>query len=83
MKTLFCLIVNILLQGTTVNIIEGSQVWVEDPGDAWIDGLVIKITGKNVVVETPDGKKVYISSKLGGKIRTSSFYYFSLFQTCL
>ncbi|XP_015576558.1 myosin-11 isoform X1 [Ricinus communis] len=47
-----------LLQGTTVNIIEGSHVWVEDPELAWLDGQVLKITGKNVEIETSKGKKV-------------------------
>ncbi|KAK0599291.1 hypothetical protein LWI29_004008 [Acer saccharum] len=46
------------LQGTPVNIIVGSHVWVEDPELAWIDGQVLKITGQNVEVETSDGKKI-------------------------
>ncbi|GLT95142.1 hypothetical protein SLE2022_128400 [Rubroshorea leprosula] len=47
-----------MLQGTPVNIIVGSHVWVEDPEVAWIDGQVIKINGKEVEVETSDRKKV-------------------------
>ncbi|XP_024966855.1 myosin-11-like [Cynara cardunculus var. scolymus] len=43
---------------TTVNIILGTHVWVEDPAICWIDGQVTKINGKEVEVETTDGKKV-------------------------
>ncbi|KAH9659165.1 Myosin-11 [Citrus sinensis] len=46
------------MQGTPVNIIVGSHVWVEDPEEAWIDGQVLKITGKDVEVQTTKGKKV-------------------------
>ncbi|KAK4273572.1 hypothetical protein QN277_021949 [Acacia crassicarpa] len=46
------------LQGTPVNIIVGSHVWVEDPDVSWIDGVVSKITGKDAEIETSDGKKV-------------------------
>ncbi|XP_054822706.1 myosin-17 [Prosopis cineraria] len=41
-----------------VNIIVGSHVWVEDPAQAWIDGEVFKINGKQVHVRTTDGKTV-------------------------
>ncbi|PWA97995.1 IQ motif, EF-hand binding site [Artemisia annua] len=41
-----------------VNIILGTQVWVEDPNVCWIEGVVTKITGQEVEVETTDGKKV-------------------------
>ncbi|KAG5106924.1 hypothetical protein JHK82_043894 [Glycine max] len=44
--------------GTPVNIIVGSQVWVEDPEDAWIDGEVTQINGKNVTIITTNGKTV-------------------------
>lgn len=47
-----------MVQATTVNIIEGSHVWVEDSEEAWIGGLVLKITGQNVEIETSGGKKV-------------------------
>ncbi|CAH1446365.1 unnamed protein product [Lactuca virosa] len=43
---------------TSVNIIVGSYVWVEDPDKAWIDGQVTKITGQEAEIETPDLKKV-------------------------
>ena len=41
-----------------MNIIVGSQVWVEDPEDAWIDGEVTQINGKNVTIITTNGKTV-------------------------
>ncbi|WOG94895.1 hypothetical protein DCAR_0314192 [Daucus carota subsp. sativus] len=47
-----------MLQGTAVNIIVGTHVWVEDPTVAWIDGQVSKINGKSVEIETTNGKKV-------------------------
>ncbi|KAF5794654.1 putative myosin, SH3, P-loop containing nucleoside triphosphate hydrolase [Helianthus annuus] len=46
------------VSSTTVNIIVGCHVWVDDPNKAWIDGQVIKITGQEVEIETPDLKKV-------------------------
>lgn len=46
------------LQGTPINIIAGSTIWVEDPKLAWIDGQVIKIKGHEAEIETSDGKKV-------------------------
>ncbi|KAJ7978140.1 Myosin [Quillaja saponaria] len=44
--------------GTTVNIIVGSHVWVEDPGLAWVDGQVTNINGQEAEIGTADGKKV-------------------------
>ncbi|XP_073034125.1 LOW QUALITY PROTEIN: myosin-17-like [Primulina eburnea] len=41
-----------------VNIIVGSHVWVEDPVLAWIDGEVHKIDGRDVHVQTTNGKKI-------------------------
>lgn len=46
------------LQGTPVNIIVGSHVWVEDPEVSWLDGQVSKINGQEVEVESTNGKKV-------------------------
>ncbi|KAF5757392.1 putative myosin, SH3, kinesin motor domain superfamily [Helianthus annuus] len=46
------------VSSTAVNIIVGSHVWVDDPNKAWIDGQVIKITGQEAEIETPDLKKV-------------------------
>ncbi|KAH8491136.1 hypothetical protein H0E87_023322 [Populus deltoides] len=44
--------------GSTENIIVGSEVWVEDPQLAWLDGKVSKITGQDAEIETSNGKKV-------------------------
>ncbi|KAE9590489.1 putative myosin ATPase [Lupinus albus] len=44
--------------GTPVNIIVGSQVWVEDPEIAWIDGEVTEIDGRNAKIITTNGKTV-------------------------
>ena len=46
------------LQGAPVNITVGSHIWVEDPDEAWIDGQVSKINGKDAEIETSNGKKV-------------------------
>jgi len=51
----------LIVQGTPVNIIVGSQVWVEDPEIAWIDGEVTKINGTNATIITTDGKTVRFS----------------------
>jgi hypothetical protein len=47
-----------LKQGTPVNIIVGSHVWVEDPTLAWIDGEVVSINNNEVHVQSSNGKKV-------------------------
>ncbi|KAL9676992.1 hypothetical protein QQ045_005215 [Rhodiola kirilowii] len=44
--------------GTPVNIIVGSQVWVEDPEEAWIDGEVTQIKGTNATIVTSTGKTI-------------------------
>ncbi|WCJ20549.1 myosin-like protein XIF [Euphorbia peplus] len=44
--------------GTPVNIIVGSHVWVEDPEDAWIDGQVSEIRGKNATIIATNGKTI-------------------------
>lgn len=46
------------LQGTPVNIIVGSHVWIEDPEVAWIDGQVSDINGNDAEIVTTNGKKV-------------------------
>uniref|UniRef100_A0A0E0K6W0 Uncharacterized protein n=1 Tax=Oryza punctata TaxID=4537 RepID=A0A0E0K6W0_ORYPU len=38
----------------------GSQVWVEDPGVAWIDGEVIKVHGDTVIVKCSNEKTVTV-----------------------
>ncbi|THG21657.1 hypothetical protein TEA_000286 [Camellia sinensis var. sinensis] len=44
--------------GTPVNIIVGSHVWVEDPVEAWIDGQVVKINAAEAEIEIANGKKI-------------------------
>ncbi|KAL0561924.1 hypothetical protein IC582_002369 [Cucumis melo] len=44
--------------GTPVNIIVGSHVWVEDPEDAWIEGQVTEINGKNATILTTNQKTI-------------------------
>ncbi|KAG5391083.1 hypothetical protein IGI04_032624 [Brassica rapa subsp. trilocularis] len=46
-----------LANGTPVNIIVGSHVWVEDSDVAWIDGEVEKLTGQEVI--TAKLSKIY------------------------
>lgn len=46
------------IQGTPVNIIVGSHVWIEDPEVAWLDGQVSKITGQEAEIQASNGKKV-------------------------
>ncbi|KAK3036849.1 hypothetical protein RJ639_031467, partial [Escallonia herrerae] len=58
---LFLQIFGFQLQGTSVNIIIGSHVWVEDPSLAWIDGQVTKINGEEVEIQTTHGKTVIAS----------------------
>ncbi|OEL30190.1 Myosin-6 [Dichanthelium oligosanthes] len=36
----------------------GSHVWVEDPDEAWMDGLVEEINGDELVINCTSGKKV-------------------------
>ena len=43
------------------NIIVGSQVWVEDPDVAWIDGDVLEIKGANIKIKCSSGREVSIN----------------------
>lgn len=43
---------------TPANIEVGSQVWVEDPEVAWIDGEVSEVKGDNVTVSCSSGKTI-------------------------
>ncbi|AQK62951.1 Myosin-12 [Zea mays] len=47
--------------GTPVNIIVGSHVWLEDPGEAWVDGVVTEIKGGDATIATTNGKTVVAS----------------------
>ncbi|KAK6162793.1 hypothetical protein DH2020_002634 [Rehmannia glutinosa] len=53
-----------MIQGTPVNIIVGSHVWVEDPELAWIDGEVLEIKGTDATIVTTTGKTVNSCSYL-------------------
>lgn len=75
---LFDSVKNLDMQGTAVNIIVGTHVWVEDPTVAWIDGQVKKITGKDVEIETTNGNKVsYAHLTLNYNSLSKSFVLFS------
>uniref|UniRef100_A0A0E0K6W1 Uncharacterized protein n=1 Tax=Oryza punctata TaxID=4537 RepID=A0A0E0K6W1_ORYPU len=51
---------NVFLQAAQATIAVGSQVWVEDPGVAWIDGEVIKVHGDTVIVKCSNEKTVTV-----------------------
>lgn len=55
------------LQAAQASIAAGSQVWVEDPGVAWIDGEVVKVNGDTVTVRCSNDKTVcwQVSALLG------------------
>lgn len=59
--TFKCFSLYLMIQGTPVNIIVGSHVWVEDPEDAWIDGEVIAIKGRDATIVATNGKTVNCS----------------------
>nr|CAB3492368.1 unnamed protein product [Digitaria exilis] len=48
----------ILLQASKSRFVVGSHVWVEDPDEAWMDGLVEEINGDELVINCTSGKKV-------------------------
>lgn len=52
------------LQATPVTISVGSQVWIEDQEEAWIDGEVLSIDGDKVRVQTSNGKEVIFFNSL-------------------
>lgn len=45
-------------QVAAVNVEVGTQVWVEDPDVAWIDGEVIEVNGNQIKVNCTSGKMV-------------------------
>uniref|UniRef100_K4AKJ0 Uncharacterized protein n=1 Tax=Setaria italica TaxID=4555 RepID=K4AKJ0_SETIT len=46
------------LQASKSRFVVGSHVWVEDPDEAWMDGLVEEINGDELVINCTSGKKV-------------------------
>lgn len=70
------------LQGSQVYMI-GSQVWVEDPVEAWIDGEVVEINGDEITINTSSGKTVgsfiqYFFSLVIGHIMVYQLYRFKI-----
>ncbi|XP_038720466.1 myosin-12 isoform X1 [Tripterygium wilfordii] len=55
---IFLVLCRMMMQGTPVNIVVGSHVWAEDPENAWIDGEVSEINGRDATIITPDGKTI-------------------------
>nr|CAB3497382.1 unnamed protein product [Digitaria exilis] len=49
---------SIPLQASKSRFVVGSHVWVEDPDEAWMDGLVEEINGDELVINCTSGKKV-------------------------
>ncbi|KAL6635354.1 hypothetical protein ACP70R_028025 [Stipagrostis hirtigluma subsp. patula] len=47
-----------MVMAAQASIAVGSQVWVEDPDVAWIDGEVIKVNGDTITVKCSNGKTV-------------------------
>eukprot|EP00257_Ricinus_communis_P024459 XP_025011873.1 myosin-12 isoform X1 [Ricinus communis] len=47
-----------MIQGTPVNIVIGSHVWAEDLEDAWIDGEVTEIKGREATIIATNGKSI-------------------------
>ena len=45
-------------QASKNRFVVGSHVWVEDPDEAWMDGLVEEINGDELVINCTSGKKV-------------------------
>ncbi|KAK7378541.1 hypothetical protein VNO80_03984 [Phaseolus coccineus] len=46
----------------TANPIVGSQIWVEDPDVAWIDGEVLEVKGEVIKVVCSSGKTVVVKA---------------------
>lgn len=45
--------------GTPVNIIVGSHVWIEDHEEAWLEGEVTEIKGRDATITTSNGKTIF------------------------
>lgn len=45
-------------QATQPNIAVGSEVWVEDPDVAWIDGEVLDVKRDEITISCSSGKTV-------------------------
>ncbi|XP_076892183.1 myosin-6-like [Bidens hawaiensis] len=51
-----------MVRAVATNIIVGSQVWVEDPEIAWIDGDVLEIKGADIKIKLSSGKELVTKS---------------------
>ncbi|KAK8983763.1 hypothetical protein V6N11_009549 [Hibiscus sabdariffa] len=49
-------------QSAPSSFIVGSHVWVEDPDDAWIEGEVTEVKGKDIKVNCKSGKTIVAKS---------------------
>lgn len=65
-------------QGTPVNIIVGSHVWVEDPELAWIDAQVVQINGGEATLVTTEGTTVSCQSPSFSFLIAEALYYESV-----
>ncbi|KAI4345963.1 hypothetical protein L6164_013046 [Bauhinia variegata] len=41
-----------------VSYVVGSNVWVQDPEEAWIDGEIVEVNGKDIKINSTSGKMV-------------------------
>lgn len=46
------------LQASTTGLVVGSNVWLEDSEEAWIEGEVLEIRGEEIKVQCTSGKTV-------------------------
>jgi len=46
---------------STLKIVVGSHIWMEDKDLAWIDGEIFRIEDRNVHVRATNGKMVHMS----------------------
>ena len=49
------------LQASTLKIVVGSHIWMEDKDLAWIDGEIFRIEDRNVHVRATNVKMVHMS----------------------
>ena len=49
------------VQASTLKIVVGSHIWMQDKDLAWIDGEVFRIEDRNVHVHATNGKTVRMS----------------------
>ena len=57
-QAIMALLMSVPFQASKSRFVVGSHVWVEDPDEAWMDGLVEEINGDELVINCTSGKKV-------------------------